>query len=200
MHRGSGRPSCSPSSPNSFHPGKDRNAALDHVGGMPTAGQADVGARPARLAPEFRDCWCWLVGVAGGLVDAAAGCSPGHLPGSGLGEVPAVGLLAPVVMAAERGEVAFAGPAAFVVGDGVVEVAAGGGATAAGVGAAALPHLHEVAQVAGGRVAGGLAGVAAAAGLQDLEAGAQAGGPPDDGLAGGGAGGGAGVGGGRPVR
>ena len=32
---------------------------------------------------------CWLVVVAGGFVDAAAGCSPGHLAGSGLVEVPA---------------------------------------------------------------------------------------------------------------
>ena len=53
----------------------------------------------------------WLVGVAGGLVDAAAGCSPGHLAGSWLVEVPAVGLLTPMVMSAERREVAFAGAA-----------------------------------------------------------------------------------------
>ena len=42
-------------------------------------------------------CWIslrWSVGVAGGFVDAAAGCSPGHLAGSGLAEVPA-GLLPP---------------------------------------------------------------------------------------------------------
>ncbi|HTA09034.1 MAG TPA: hypothetical protein VK836_11010, partial [Streptosporangiaceae bacterium] len=67
----------------------------------------------------------------------------------------------------------------MVVGDGVVEVAAGGGAAAAGVGAAALPDLDEVADQVGRDVPGGVAGVAAAAGLQELEAAAQAGGPPD---------------------
>ncbi len=51
------------------------------------------------------------VGVAGGLADAAAGCSPGHLAWFGLGEVPAFGLLAPVVVPAERREVALTGPA-----------------------------------------------------------------------------------------
>ena len=54
---------------------------------------------------------CWSVGVAGGVVDAAAGCSPGHLTGPWLGQLPAVGLLTSVVMPAQRGEVAFAGEA-----------------------------------------------------------------------------------------
>jgi len=47
-------------------------------------------------------------------------------------EVPAGGLLGGVVPAAQRGQVAFAGAAALVVGHGVVVIAAAGGAAAAG--------------------------------------------------------------------
>jgi len=74
--------------------------------GQPSApghvGQADA---VLGLSGSLRCCCAqasWLVGVAGGLVDAAAGCSPPHLAGSGLVEVPAGGLLAPVVMSAQR--------------------------------------------------------------------------------------------------
>jgi hypothetical protein len=68
-------------------------------GGMAVAGQADTGARPARLAPVLARV-AGLVGVAGGVVDAAAGCSPGHLAGSGLVEMPAGGLVTSMVMPA----------------------------------------------------------------------------------------------------
>ena len=46
--------------------------------------------------------WRVLVGVAGGLVDAAAGQPPGHDAGLGLFEVPAGGLLGFVVVPADR--------------------------------------------------------------------------------------------------
>jgi hypothetical protein len=52
-----------------------------------------------------------LVGVAGCLVDAAAGQPPGHDAGLRLVEVPAGGLLGLMVPAAQWREVAFAGPA-----------------------------------------------------------------------------------------
>ena len=65
---------------------------------------------------------------------AAAGEGPDHEAGFGLVEVPAGGLLGAVGVAAEGGQVAFAGAAALVVGDRVVEVAAVGGALAAWLG------------------------------------------------------------------
>src|SRR5277367_798906 len=97
-----------------------RSASRDAVstgqrhGDMAMAGQATSGLR---LPGSRRHYWvglamgCWSVGVAGGVVDAAAGCPPGNVAGFGLGEVPGSGLLASVVMPAERGEVAFAGEA-----------------------------------------------------------------------------------------
>jgi hypothetical protein len=61
-------------------------------------------------------------------------------------EVPAGGLLGGVVPAAQRGQVAFAGAAALVVGHGVVVIAAACGAAAAGEGAAAVAGFDEVPQ------------------------------------------------------
>ena len=113
-----------------------------------------------------------------------------------VGEVPAGGLLTSVVPAAERGAVAFAGPAARVVGGGVVDVAAAGGAAAAEGGAGPLPGFDEVPQRGGPGVAGCLAFMGAGAGLEELEAVAEPGGPPDRRAAGAGRvpGAGAGVG------
>jgi len=62
---------------------------------MTAAGQADAVLGLSGVVVPV------LVGVAGGLVDAAAGCSPDHVAGPGLGELPSVGLLAPVVMPAQ---------------------------------------------------------------------------------------------------
>ncbi|HYK67122.1 MAG TPA: hypothetical protein VEV45_04190, partial [Streptosporangiaceae bacterium] len=75
---------------------------------------------------------------------SAAGQPPGHVAWLVLGEVPAGCLLGAVVSPAQGGEVAFAGPAAVVVGGGVVEVALAGGAAAAGEGAAPLPDGDQV--------------------------------------------------------
>ena len=101
-------------------------------------------------------------------------------PGSWLGELP-VGRLLGAMMSTARGcEITFAGPAALVVGHRMVEVAAGGGAPAAGEAAPALPDHDQVPQRTGRAVTGRLARMAAAAGLQDLELGSQASRPPDE--------------------
>jgi hypothetical protein len=82
-----------------------------------------------------------------------------------LSQRPALGLLAPVVVPAQGREIAFAGDSAFVPGQGVVQVAAGGGAGAAGCGAAGATGPDEVLELAAGPVPGfGVAVVAAAAG------------------------------------
>src|ERR1700684_348236 len=88
------------------------------------------------------------VGVGGGVggVGAAAAGGEGHDAGLGLGEGPAGGLLGFVVVAAAGADVAFTGSAAAVVGARVVEVALGGGAAAAGVGAGRVPDFDEVAE------------------------------------------------------
>src|SRR5262245_48286110 len=63
----------------------------------------------------------------GSLGVAAAGRGGPLVPaGPGLGDAPAAGLLDPVAAAAARAAVAGAGPAALVVGEGVLEVAAAG--------------------------------------------------------------------------
>src|SRR5713101_2125845 len=71
--------------------------------------------------------------VAGGVggVAAPAGGGPGHVAGPVLRKCPAGGLFCLVVGAAQGCETALAGPAAEVVRDGVIEVAAGGGPPAA---------------------------------------------------------------------
>jgi hypothetical protein len=50
------------------------------------------------------------IGVAGGLVDAAAGQPPGHDAGLALLQMPAGGLLGFMVAPAHRRELALAGP------------------------------------------------------------------------------------------
>src|SRR5580704_10714768 len=88
----------------------------------------------------------------GGGVGAVSGGGPGEGAGGGAGDGPAGDLLGVVVMAADGVQVAFAGPAAAVVGDHVVEVAAGGGAAAVGSGAGGVADLDEVAQGGAGLV------------------------------------------------
>jgi hypothetical protein len=58
-----------------------------------------------------------------------------------------------MVVPAERRKVAFAGTAALVVGDGVVEIAAGGGPAAAGCGAAGGASPDQVLKFAAGLIA-----------------------------------------------
>src|SRR6202044_758386 len=58
-----------------------------------------------------------------------------------------------MVVSAERGEIAFAGDPAVVPGDGVVQVAAGGGAAAARRGAPGVAGADQVGQLAAGTVA-----------------------------------------------
>jgi hypothetical protein len=68
-----------------------------------------------------------------------------------------------MVVTAQGGQAAFAGPAALAGGLGVVEVAAGGGLAAAGGGAGGGAGGDEVAEGAAGLVAGFLVTVVAAA-------------------------------------
>ena len=92
-----------------------------------------------------------LAGVlgGGGGVGAAGRGVPDQDAGLGLFQPPAVGLLAAMMMAAQRGQVAFAGAAAFVVGVGVVQVAAGGAAAAAGRGAGGVAGVDQVPELCG---------------------------------------------------
>jgi len=83
--------------------------------------------------------------------------------------VPAGCLLGSVVGSADGGAVAFAGPPALVVGDGVFVVAAPGGAAAAGVGAGGVADGEQVAELGAGLVGGALAGVAAGAAFEPVE-------------------------------
>src|SRR5580692_1185913 len=77
-------------------------------------------------------------------------------------------------MPAQRGEITFAGDATLVPGDGVVQVAAGGGPAAARGGAPGAAGADQVLEFAAGPVAGlGVGVVAVAAGDRD-QAGAQA--------------------------
>jgi hypothetical protein len=71
---------------------------------------------------------CILRG-GGGVAPPARG-APDEDAGCGLFEPPAVGLFAPVVVAAQGRQVTFAGDPALVPGGGVIQVAAGGVAAA----------------------------------------------------------------------
>jgi len=71
-----------------------------------------------------------------------------------LRQLPAFGLLVPVVVPAERGKSAFAGEPALVPGEGMVHVAAGGGAAAARRGAAGAAGADQVLELAAGLVPG----------------------------------------------
>ena len=99
-------------------------------------------------------------GGAGG-VGAAGWGSPFQDAGFGLLEVPALGLFGAVVVAAEGREVAFAGAAALVPGGGVVQVASGCGAAAAGRGARGVAGADQVLEGAAGVVADLAVGVVA---------------------------------------
>jgi hypothetical protein len=71
-----------------------------------------------------------------------------------LGELPAGELLELVVVPAQPAEVAGAGAAAAVVGEGVVLVAAGGGLPADGVAAGPVAGVQPAAEPSGDAVAG----------------------------------------------
>ena len=106
--------------------------------------------------------------IAGGLSGVGP---PGRgLPRHGawlvLAECPAGGLLRLVVASAEGGETAFAGPAAEVVWDRVIDVAAGGRPPAARVGASCLADLDDVPQGRAWLVSAGFPAVGAVPGLQ----------------------------------
>ena len=81
-------------------------------------------------------------------------------------EAPARGLFDLVVMSAEGGEVAQAGFAAVVVGEGVVGVALGGWPSAAGEDAGGVAEVDQVAQRGGGPVGECFPGVVAVAARQ----------------------------------
>src|SRR5215470_8099186 len=94
---------------------------------------------------------------------AAAGWGGPPVPaGPGLGDGPARGLLDPMASAAARSAVAGAGPAALVVGEGVLEVAAARVPGAGREGALAVPDLDQVPQRVAGPVAVRLVPVVAA--------------------------------------
>jgi hypothetical protein len=82
-----------------------------------------------------------------------------------LSQLPPLGLLKPVVVPAQRGKPAFAGDPALVPRQGVVQVAARGGAAAARRGAPRAAGPDQVLELAAGPVPGlGVLVVAAAAG------------------------------------
>jgi hypothetical protein len=78
-------------------------------------------------------------------------------------EVPALGLFTAVVVAAQRGQVAFAGAAALVIGDGVVEVALRRGASATGSAARGGAGFDQVPEAPAGLVTRLLMAMVAAA-------------------------------------
>lgn len=102
-----------------------------------------------------------VVGISSGDVLTVAGQPPGHVAGLVLGQVPARCLFAAMVLAAERGAVAFAGAAALVERRRVVDVTESRGAAATRSGAGPLPGLDQVSQGGGPGVTGGLPGVGA---------------------------------------
>src|SRR5215470_15913334 len=99
----------------------------------------------------------WALGVA------AAGRGGPLVPaGPGLGDAPPPGLLDAVAFSAACSAVAGAGPAALVIGGGVLEVAAAGGPGAGREGALAVADLDQVRQRVAGLVAARLVPVVAA--------------------------------------
>src|SRR5450631_4394401 len=103
-----------------------------------------------------------VVGRGSGDVVATRGGGPAHDAGCDLFQVPSFGLLAAMVMTAQRGQVAFTRAATVVVGDGVVQVAAGGRAAAAGGRAGGGAGPDQVLQPLSGLVAELLGAVVAA--------------------------------------
>ena len=77
-------------------------------------------------------------------VGAAVREPPDQDTGLGLFEVPAGCLLRLVISSAYRRQITLTSPAAVIVGQGMVQVAARGGAGAAGGGAGALADLDDV--------------------------------------------------------
>ena len=102
-------------------------------------------------------------------VAASGWGGPGHGAGGGLFECPAGCLFDLVVVAAQRAQVAQAGAAAVVVGDGVVEVGVAAGPGAAGETAGGLPGFDQVPQRGRGLVGGRLPGVVAVPAAQPGE-------------------------------
>jgi len=94
---------------------------------------------------------------------ASGGCGPGESAGAGLLEGPSWGLFHLVVVSAKGGEVAQASFAAGLVSDGVVGVALGRGAAAAGEDAGGVAEGDQVAQGSRGLVGGCFPGVVAVA-------------------------------------
>ena len=85
-------------------------------------------------------------------MDPATRSGPPQLAGSDLFQLPALGLFASVVVAAQRSQVAFAGPAALVVRHRVVEVAPRGGPPAPWCAARRMAGLDQVPEPAAGLV------------------------------------------------
>src|SRR5258706_16445533 len=108
--------------------------------------QEDTRSREFRRAEGAgrRNFWLGQVGVWGDGVGAAVRGGPDQDAGFGLGEVPAAGLLGAVMHPAQRRQIALAGGAALVIGEGVVQVAACGGTPASGEGAGPLPGADQV--------------------------------------------------------
>jgi hypothetical protein len=145
---------------------KDPLRITGTVGADLIAGLRDVvlTARPAAALDRIFG-GCGGIGSAGGRV-------PDQHAGFGLFEVPAFGLFAAMVAAAERGQVAFAGGAALVPGAGVVQVAACRGPGAARGGACAAAGADDVGEGPAGVVADLGAGmVAGPAGDRDQRGG-----------------------------
>ena len=111
------------------------------------------GADSAHVTGETRQRASDKVGGRCRDVSAAGRGRPHDSAGVGLGDVPARGLLDPVMTAALRVEVALVG-GAVRVGDGVVEVAVDGLGVAGGGGAGLVAGADQVLELAAGDVAG----------------------------------------------
>ena len=108
----------------------------------------------------------------GGGVGPTRGRPPDQDTGLRLLEPPPFGLFAPMVVPAERSEVAFAGEPALTPGDRMIQVAASRGLAAARRGAGRAPGADQVGQLAAGEVAGlGMGVVAGTAGDREQRAG-----------------------------
>ena len=95
-------------------------------------------------------------------MDPATRRGPPQLAGSDLFQLPALGLFASVMVAAQRSQVAFAGPAALVIRHRVVEVAPSGPPAAPRCAACPMAGLDQVPELAAGLVRRFLVAVVAA--------------------------------------
>src|SRR5580704_5775653 len=106
------------------------------------------------ISPPPRSCGLCGVHGGGGGEGASVRGPPLQHTWFRLIQLPPLGLLAPMMMPAQRGDSAFAGEPALVPGEGVVQVAPGRGPAAAGRGAPGAAGADQVLELAAGLVPG----------------------------------------------